>query len=231
VSDAWIYATDPAQALEPARLLAELGFTPRRLAVNGSLRPAGDDGAADRPPALALIVGGERECLQVCARLREEEALAELPVVLAVEPEHLCADPALLDAHELLVTPFRPEELSARIARARRRVNGVEDGDVVRAGTLELNLATYQVRIDDRPVDFAYMEYELLKFLVTHPGRVFSREALLNAVWGYDYYGGARTVDVHVRRVRAKLGTEHAARIKTVRSVGYRFDMTTGGGS
>jgi DNA-binding response OmpR family regulator len=231
VSDAWIYASDPAHALEPARLLAELGFTPRRLAVNGLLRPAGDDGAADRPPALVLIVGGGRECLQVCARLREEKALAELPVVLAVEPEHLSADPALLDVDELLVAPFRPEELAARIARARRRVNGVEDGDVVRIGTLELNLATYQVRIDGRPMDFAYMEYELLKFLVTHPGRVFSREALLNAVWGYDYYGGARTVDVHVRRVRAKLGTEHAARIKTVRSVGYRFDMTTGGGS
>ena len=230
MSDAWIYALDPAQTTEPARLLAELGFTPRRLAVNGSLRPAGDDGAADRPPALALVVGGARECLQVCARLRDQQALAELPVVLAVEPEHLSADPALLDAHELLVTPFRAEELAARIARARRRVNGVEDGDVVRAGSLELNLATYQVRIEGRPVDFAYMEYELLKFLITHPGRVFSREALLNAVWGYDYYGGARTVDVHVRRVRAKLGSEHAARITTVRSVGYRFDTTGGGG-
>ena len=77
--------------------------------------------------------------------------------------------------------------------------------------------------IDGEPVDFTYMEYELLRFLVTHPNRVFSREALLSRVWGYDYYGGARTVDVHVRRVRAKLG-EHAARIKTVRSVGYRFE-------
>jgi two-component system, OmpR family, alkaline phosphatase synthesis response regulator PhoP len=236
VSDAWIYALDPAQTAEPARLLAELGFTPRRLTINGSLRPAGDDGAADRPPALALIVAcgapapAARECLRVCARLRDESSLAELPVVLAVEPEQLGSDPALLEAHELLVAPFRAEELAARIARARRRVNGVESGDVVRVGSLELNVATYQVRIDDRPVDFAYMEYELLKFLVTHPDRVFSRESLLNAVWGYDYYGGARTVDVHVRRVRAKLGSEHAARIKTVRSVGYRFDTTPGGG-
>jgi two-component system, OmpR family, alkaline phosphatase synthesis response regulator PhoP len=237
VTDAWIYAQDPAHTAEPARLLAELGFTPRRLAVNGSLRPAGDDGAsADRPPALALVIAsgapaeGTRECLRVCARLREEATLPELPIVLAVEPAQLGAHPALLDAHELLVTPFRAEELAARIARARRRASGVEAGDVVRVGTLELNLATYQVRIDGRPVDFAYMEYELLKFLVTHPGRVFSRESLLNAVWGYDYYGGARTVDVHVRRVRAKLGSEHAARIKTVRSVGYRFDTTPGGG-
>ena len=78
--------------------------------------------------------------------------------------------------------------------------------------------------MDGRPVDFAYMEYELLKFLITHPQRVFSRDALLSRVWGYDYYGGARTVDVHVRRIRAKLGSEHAAKIKTVRSVGYRFE-------
>jgi two-component system, OmpR family, alkaline phosphatase synthesis response regulator PhoP len=236
VSDAWIFAPDPAQTTGPARLLAELGFTPRRLAVNGSLRPAGDDGAADRPPALVLVVacgapaGAERECLRVCSRLRSEPSLAELPIVLAVEPEQLGSDPALLDAHELLVAPFRAEELAARIARARRRVNGVESDDIVRIGSLELNVATYQVRIDGRPVDFAYMEYELLKFLATHPDRVFSREALLNAVWGYDYYGGARTVDVHVRRVRAKLGFEHAGRIKTVRSVGYRFDSTAGGG-
>jgi DNA-binding response OmpR family regulator len=129
----------------------------------------------------------------------------------------------MLEAHELIVTPFCADELRARIARARRSVHGVEDGDIVRVGALEINLATYQVQIGAEPVDFAYMEYELLKFLATHPGRVFSREALLNRVWGYDYYGGARTVDVHVRRVRAKLGSEHG-RIQTVRSVGYRFD-------
>jgi DNA-binding response OmpR family regulator len=219
MSDAWIYAPAPEYAALPAQLLAELGYAPRRLEVNGSLRP---DGGGSRAPALALVVagGGAAECLH---RLREDEALADLPVVLAVEPSQLHAGPEMLDAHELIVMPYGAEELRARIARARRSVHGIEDGDVVRVGTLEINLATYQVQIDGRPVDFAYMEYELLKFLATHPGRVFSRESLLSAVWGYDYYGGARTVDVHVRRVRAKLGSEHH-RIRTVRSVGYRFD-------
>jgi len=94
----------------------------------------------------------------------------------------------------------------------------------VRSDTLEVNLATYQVRVDGEPVDFTYMEYELLKFLLTHPQRAFSREALLSRVWGYDFYGGARTVDVHVRRVRAKLGSEHATKLKTVRRVGYRWE-------
>jgi two-component system, OmpR family, alkaline phosphatase synthesis response regulator PhoP len=85
-----------------------------------------------------------------------------------------------------------------------------------------LNLETYQAVIEKRPLDLTYMEYELLKFLSTHPGKVFTRETLLSRVWGYEYYGGARTVDVHIRRLRAKLGEEHNL-IHTVRSVGYRF--------
>ena len=89
-----------------------------------------------------------------------------------------------------------------------------------------LNLETYQAALDDRPLDLTYMEYELLKFFATHPGKVFTREQPLSRVWGYEYYGGARTVDVHVRRLRAKLGEEHASLIETVRSVGYRFGQT-----
>ena len=77
--------------------------------------------------------------------------------------------------------------------------------------------------MEGEPLDLTYMEYELLKFLVSRPGKVFTRETLLSRVWGYEYYGGARTVDVHVRRLRAKLGEEHANLIQTVRSVGYRF--------
>jgi DNA-binding response OmpR family regulator len=217
--DAWIYAP-PGTASDAARLLAELGFSPRQVTANGSLRPDGADGAAGRPPALALVVADA----ETCTRLRDDEDLADVPVVHAVDAGALGEGEYLHEGHELIVLPLDGPELAARIARARRRAPGVEDGDVVRIGTLVIDLATYQVAIDGRPVDFTFMEYELLKFLATHPNRVFSREALLSRVWGYDYYGGARTVDVHVRRVRAKLGQEHAARIKTVRSVGYRFE-------
>ena len=98
--------------------------------------------------------------------------------------------------------------------------------ELVEYGDLVLNLETYQAVIAKRPLDLTYMEYELLKFLGQHPGKVFTREALLNRVWGYEYYGGARTVDVHVRRLRAKLGEEHASLIQTVRSVGYRFGQS-----
>ena len=99
------------------------------------------------------------------------------------------------------------------------------DDDVVRVDELTVNLATYQVRVDDQPVDLTYMEYSLLAFMVTHPGRAYSRETLLRRVWGFEYCGGSRTVDVHVRRIRAKLGPQASNHIETVRGVGYLFRL------
>jgi len=223
--EAWIYTApeepEPAGAEELARMVSDLGFAPRRVTpLNGSLRPEGDGASSDRPPELALVLGD----LGLCARLECDEDLGDVPLLVAVPGEELASTAAIDEGHELIVLPVDGAELAARIGRARRRVKGIDGDDIVRVGTLEVNLATYQVAVDGRPIDFTYMEYELLKFLVTHPNRAFSREALLSRVWGFDYYGGARTVDVHIRRVRSKLGTEHAARIKTVRSVGYRFE-------
>jgi DNA-binding response OmpR family regulator len=215
--DAWIYARDTRRAAATAGLLAELGFSPRHVSVNGGLRPNGD-GAAVRPPEVALV----HEDGALCRLLRDDEAFANVPVLFTVFPDDLAGE--LPPADELLVAPFTAAELNARIARARGQLGGVEQAEVVRMASLEVNLVTYQVAIAGRPIDFTYKEYELLRFLITHPGRVFSREALLNRVWGYDYYGGARTVDVHIRRLRAKLGQEHAGRIATVRGVGYRLD-------
>jgi DNA-binding response OmpR family regulator len=91
----------------------------------------------------------------------------------------------------------------------------------VRVDSLTINLATYQAYIAGEPVDFTYLEYALFAFLVTHPNRAYGREVLLRRVWGSDYYGGSRTVDVHVRRIRAKIGPELSSRLETVRNVGY----------
>ena len=112
-------------------------------------------------------------------------------------------------------------ECSVRVRRLlqEEEVNGA--GDVIVVDHMTINLATYQVSVYDKPIDFTYLEYALLSFLVRHPGRTFSRDALLQHVWGFDYYGGSRTVDVHVRRIRAKLGPELAQRLETVRGVGY----------
>jgi len=224
--DAWVYATEEERAGEVVEALAELGFTPRCSDAAGALVPEAGGEAARRPVVTLVVGGGAGEgtaTLELCRRLRADEELGDVPLVVAVDAEQLEKVGDLPEADELLVGFGNPFELGVRIARARRVVNRVED-DLVRSGSLELNLATYQASINGTRVDFAFMEYELLRFLMTHPGRVFSREALLTRVWGYDYYGGIRTVDVHVRRVRAKLGQEYAARLKTVRGVGYRFE-------
>lgn len=223
---AWVYASDRDSASEIAHALAELGFSPRFLERGNGLRPSGRDGAEPERPSLVVVVAGsgERPPTDLLAAFRAAEDLRDVGVLLAVESEHLRRAEGLALADELLVRPFSREELDARVARAAAADAAVESPEFVRVGTLEINLATYQVAIEGKPISFAYMEYELLKFLVMHPNRVFPREALLSRVWGYDYYGGARTVDVHIRRLRAKLGQEHAARIKTIRNVGYLFD-------
>ncbi|MBI3087283.1 MAG: winged helix-turn-helix transcriptional regulator [Candidatus Omnitrophica bacterium] len=103
------------------------------------------------------------------------------------------------------------------------KLNKVELKNGLKHGALAMDFERYEVHVRGEPVDLTYKEFELLKFLATHPGRVFSREALLDKVWGYDYYGGTRTVDVHVRRLRAKLETGRRVYIQTVRNVGYKF--------
>jgi DNA-binding response OmpR family regulator len=129
---------------------------------------------------------------------------------------------------DFCLSPFHPRELEARLRHLLWRTGRGARPEIVEYGDLVLNLETYQAALGDRPLDLTYMEYELLKFFATHPGKVFTREQLLSRVWGYEYYGGARTVDGHVRRLRAKLGEEHAGWIQTVRSVGYRFGHTRG---
>ena len=117
------------------------------------------------------------------------------------------------------------EECSARIRQLLWPGNESASSDYIVIDNMSINLATYQVKVNGEPLDLTYLEYALLAFLVTHPGRTYSRDALLRRVWGFDYYGGSRTVDVHVRRVRAKLGPELAQRLETVRGVGYLWSI------
>jgi DNA-binding response OmpR family regulator len=154
---------------------------------------------------------------------KKDESLA--PLLLLISGAQL-ADLDLRDDlfDDFCLSPFHPRELEARLRHLFWRKGGGARPEVVEYGVL--NLETYQAYIAGRPLDLTYMEYELLKFLAQHPGKVFTREILLSRVWGYEYYGGARTVDVHIRRLRAKLGEEHANLIQTVRSVGYRFGQS-----
>ncbi len=173
----------------------------------------------------AVIVAGDDpdDAFRFCRAIRSGDINVE-SVLLLINGGHL----ASLDFRENLfddfcLHPFHPVEFEARLKHLFRRAGRAARAEVIEYGPLAMNLETYQAVIEAKPLDLTYMEYELLKFLASHPGRVFTRETLLSRVWGYDYYGGARTVDVHVRRLRAKLGEEHANLIQTVRSVGYSF--------
>jgi len=159
----------------------------------------------------------------ICRALRKRDSTLE-PVLLLVSGAQLSELEMREDLFDdFCLAPFHPRELEARIRHLLYRSGRGSSPEMASYGDLVLNLETYQAALGGRPLDLTYMEYELLKFFATHSSKVFTREQLLSRVWGYEYYGGARTVDVHVRRLRAKLGEEHANLIQTVRSVGYRF--------
>lgn len=126
---------------------------------------------------------------------------------------------------DVILTGAGPAEVEARLRLTVGRLNSATTGasGLIRASELTIDPDTYAAKLKGRPLDLTYKEFELLKFLAQHPGRVFTRDQLLREVWGYDYFGGTRTVDVHVRRLRAKLGSEYESMIGTVRQVGYKF--------
>jgi DNA-binding response OmpR family regulator len=175
---------------------------------------------------MADVEGGSDAAWALCRSLRKGDG-SMVPLLLLVSGSQL-AELELRDElfDDFCLTPFHPRELEARLRHLLWHRGGGTKPELVEYGPLVLNLETYQATSEGRPLDLTYMEYELLKFLAQNPGKVFTREMLLSRVWGYEYYGGARTVDVHIRRLRAKLGEEQANLIQTVRSVGYRFGQS-----
>ncbi|MDQ2838822.1 MAG: response regulator transcription factor [Actinomycetota bacterium] len=149
----------------------------------------------------------------------------ELPIIVVLKEGGLVALSADWSVDDVLLDTAGPAEVDARLRLAVARRSAVIEGEpgVVKVGDLTIEEGTYTARLRSNVLDLTYKEFELLKFLAQHPGRVFTRSHLLQEVWGYDYFGGTRTVDVHVRRLRAKLGAEHDSMIGTVRNVGYKF--------
>jgi DNA-binding response OmpR family regulator len=179
--------------------------------------------------AVVVTASDPEGAFALCRALRKRDVPLE-PLLVLLTAEQL---PDLELREDLFddfcMLPLRPGELRRRVEHLFWRTGRGTRPELVEYGPLLLNLETYQAAIGGKPLDLTYMEYELLKFLASHPGKVFTRETLLSRVWGYEYYGGARTVDVHIRRLRAKLGEEHANLIQTVRSVGYRFGQSRWG--
>ncbi len=181
----------------------------------------------DAPTADVLVVDARADLVTARALCRMLRTTGIATPLLGVVTEGgLAAITAEWGVDDVVLTTAGPAEVEARVRLALGRVmrDAESPGDeLIRGGDLVIDEATYQARIKGRPLDLTFKEFELLKFLAQHPGRVFTRAQLLQEVWGYDYYGGTRTVDVHVRRLRAKLGAEHEAMVGTVRNVGYKF--------
>ncbi|MEX0825665.1 MAG: response regulator transcription factor [Acidimicrobiia bacterium] len=210
-----VYPLQPSAEL--LRGLADAGFRATPVADAAAVA----ESAPEEGWSLIVVELGDDQLAGLAAsrRIRDEGSAP----VLVVIPRPVSLDLAGGDFDDFIVSPFDPSELAARANRLAVPALGTGSEEVICFKDLALNLATYQATVGAEPVDLTYMEYELLRFFATNPGRVWSREQLLSRVWGYDYFGGARTVDVHVRRLRAKLGEERSSWITTVRSVGYRF--------
>jgi hypothetical protein len=172
-------------------------------------------------PAAAMVDAGENPGQAWSVLQAIQAADMRIPTLAIVDRDGLERYP-WQDVVDEFVFPGSPAgESGLRVAMLRRRA-GASDGTTIRLGPLAIDTESYRVTALGRPLDLTFKEFELLRFLASRAGRVFTRPALLREVWGYDFYGGTRTVDVHVRRLRAKLGPEHEHLIQTVRSVGYR---------
>ncbi len=205
-----------------AEVLPALGL----LSHHVRILPAEASALVDAPQADAVLVDARRElamakslCRVICT------TGSTAPLLVVVTEGGLAGLTSEWGVDDVLLDTAGPAEVEARLRLAvgRRAEGEPDEGGPITTGSLVIDEATYSVRLRGRLLDLTYKEFELLKYLAQHPGRVFTRSQLLQEVWGYDYFGGTRTVDVHVRRLRAKLGTEHEVLIGTVRNVGYRF--------
>jgi DNA-binding response OmpR family regulator len=203
------------------------------LAHQVRILPAEASALIDAPEADLLLLDARQDLAHardLCRLIRTTGV--RVPVLLVITEGGLAAVNHDWGMDDIVLTSIGPGELEARMRLAAGRLRAEREDDdpdahVIRSGEVVVDETTYTAKLGSRTLDLTYKEFELLKYLAQHPGRVFSRQQLLQEVWGYDYFGGTRTVDVHVRRLRAKLGPEHEVLIGTVRNVGYRFVLPT----
>lgn len=215
LSDQWVDVRD---------LMPEWPLTPYAVS-HAPLKTTGSEDLISIHPDILLIDGtGDLDVAEGATRrlaLAWETNLP--PIIVVVSTDTVGSFRYEYGADDFVLATAPSDEISARIAAAARRSGHGDDASVLKVGDLTVNPDNYQVYVHGRPLDLTYKEFELLKFLAQRPGRVCDRDLLLREVWGYDYYGGTRTVDVHIRRLRAKLGSEHETLIETIRNVGYRL--------
>ncbi|MFQ5987794.1 MAG: response regulator transcription factor, partial [Dehalococcoidia bacterium] len=160
---------------------------------------------------------------QLWRLLQKVKAERHLSIIALIAEEAVEEFDFTLGMDDFATKPYNLAEVIARIRQILWRTNNIDNRELVKCGDLVMDLARCEVRLSGRRIPLTFKEYELVRFLASNKGRVFTREALLNRIWGYDYYGGDRTVDVHIRRLRSKIEDSTHTFIDTVRNIGYRF--------
>ncbi len=189
-----------------------------------NLRAPGTDSTPESEYAVVIIEVGATAEDRLARRVLQAAQSGDAPPVIAVlTPDQLLGLDPERELDDFVLAGASAEELLARVRQAVWKRHRVDTRNVLKCGDLVMDLANYTVHVAGHPVELTFKEYELLRYLATNQGRVVNRETLLSKVWGYDFYGGARTVDVHIRRLRSKIEDRHNTFIDTVRNVGYRF--------
>ena len=163
------------------------------------------------------------EIIDLYYALKKEPQAQDIPMLLLMDESEMKNADLPSGIQEVLYWPLRMPEAVVRVNLLFKRIHKVDQKNIIQRGKLSIDVTKYEVRIGDKKIDLTFTEFELLKFLCGNPGTVFTREVLLNKVWGYEYYGGTRTVDVHIRRLRSKIEGKSSTFIETVRNIGYKF--------
>jgi DNA-binding response OmpR family regulator len=163
------------------------------------------------------------EIIDLYYSIKKEAQVQETPMALLIDEAEMKTADLPSGIHEVFYRPLRVSETVARIHHLFKRLHKVDQKNLIVRGKITIDVTKYETRLGDKKIDLTYTEFELLKFLCSNPGTVFTREVLLNKVWGYEYYGGTRTVDVHIRRLRSKIEGRSQIFIETVRNIGYKF--------
>jgi DNA-binding response OmpR family regulator len=179
---------------------------------------------AGQSPGLLLLDTDEAtigsEVWELAQRTRQER---QIPIIALLPREKLNGFDFSIGIDDFVVKPWEATEVITRVKRILKQKESMESEDIIRCGDLVIDSAKCEVLLGSKPIILTFKEYQLLKFLASNKGKVFTREALLNKVWGWDYYGGDRTVDVHIRRLRSKIEDINHSFIETIRNIGYRF--------
>ena len=163
------------------------------------------------------------EIMDLYYAIKKEVSVQDTPIIVMIDEGEMKHADLPSGVQDVLFRPLRLAEAVVRIKNLLKRIHKVDQKNLIRKGKLTIDVSKYEVRIGEKKIDLTFTEFELLKFLCGNPGTVFTREVLLNKVWGYEYYGGTRTVDVHVRRLRSKIEGKSVTFIETVRNIGYKF--------